>query len=576
MTGTAGALAYLIVRTTRNRVAKQVSRVRNPRYAVALLFGVGYFYLVFLRPGGSSPRTGASVLTAMPAALLSAMLFLTITVTWLFNRTSGALAFLPAEVQFLFPAPVSRRQLLGYRMVRSQLVLLLNAVIWSVLLQRFGLTRPAPFRFAMAWAVFSVLSLHQLGAALVMVPQADGPRRLAAWTVKAIALVALAAVVIGLIPAFNALNGLGLRAALDLVVKAIASPPISWVLFPFQLLIAPIMAPTPGAWLMAFAVVLAIIALHVAWVLAMRVEFTDVAVTASAKRAARIAAMKAARGGDPVTPKAGKAARHWLPLAPLGPPAIAIAWKNTIALFRGGGVRTVVMVVLIGFFIVMSRSMGSGEPAERGVAALPFLGLVVTTLMMGPRLLRNDLRQDMLRLATLKTYPLKGSRLVAAETLSPTLVLTAFQVLMLVIGYATIPDAAKSLEQTSVSPVFVVIVPFALLALNGVNVVIQNGIVLLFPSWVRLGADSGGVEAMGQNLLVTFGSMFALLLAMLLPVGACVAMVAFVRFTAGPATMTGGLAAGAVVGVLLLAGEIAAMVAVFGRSFERIDPTTIT
>ena len=576
MNDNAGALAYLIVRTTRNRVAKQVSRVRNPRYALALLFGIGYFYLVFLRPRSSSTGAGATTLTAMHAAFLSAILFLTITVTWLFNRTSGALAFLPAEVQFLFPAPLSRHQLLGYRMVRSQLVLLLNALIWSVVLRRFGLTLPAPFRFATAWAVFSVLSLHQLGAALVMVPQTDGPRRLLAWTVKALAVLAVAAVVVGLIPAFNSLSGLGLPAALDMVVKAVASPPINWVLFPFQLLVAPIMAKTPGAWFMAFVVVLAIILLHVAWILSMRAEFTDVAVSASAKRAARVAAMKAARGGDPIAPKAGKAARHWLPLAPLGPPAIAIAWKNTIALFRGGGVRTIVMVVLIGFLVVMSRSMGSGEQAERGAAALPFLGLVVMTLMMGPRLLRNDLRQDMLRLATLKTYPLKGNRLVAAETLSPTLVLTAFQVLMLVIGYATLPDAARSLHQTGVGTVLMVIVPFALLALNGVNVVIQNGIVLMFPSWVRLGADSGGVEAMGQNLLVTFGSMFALLLAMLLPVGACVALVAFVRFTAGTAAMTGGLAAGLTVGVLLLAGEIAVMVAVFGRSFERIDPTTIS
>jgi hypothetical protein len=52
-------------------------------------------------------------------------------------------------------------------------------------------------------------------------------------------------------------------------------------------------------------------------------------------------------------------------------------------------------------------------------------------------------------------------------------------------------------------------------------------------------------------------------------------MVVFVRYTAGEAGMAGGLAAGGVVGVLLLAGEMAAMVAVFGRSFERIDPTTI-
>ena len=570
-----GALAYLLVRTTRNRIVKQVSRVRNPRYALALLFGVGYFYLVFLRPGSSSAGTGGTAPTAMHAAFVSTMLFLTVTVTWLFNRTSGALAFHPAEVQFLFPAPLSRGQLLGYRMVRSQLVLLLNALIWSVVLRRFGLSLPAPFRFATAWAVFSVLSLHQLGAALVMVPATLGPRQLAAWAVKALAVLAVATVVVGLIPVFNALHGLEMAAALEMVGRAVASPPISWVLSPFQLLVAPIMTQSSGAWLLAFAVVLTIVVLHVGWILAMRVEFTDVAVSASAKRAARIAAMRAARGGDPVAPKAGKAARHWLPLAPLGPPAIAIAWKNTIALFRGGGVRTVVMVVLVGFLIVMSRSMGSGARPESGVAAMPFLMLVLMTLMMGPRLLRNDLRQDMLRLATLKTYPLKGSVLVAAEMVSPTLVLTGFQLLMLLIGYATIPDAKQAVGGVGVTPALILVLPFALLALNGLNVTIQNGIVLMFPSWVRLGSESGGVEAMGQNLLVTFGSMFALLLALLLPAGACVALVVFVRFAAGNEAMAGALAAGSGVAILLLTGEIMAMVNIFGRTFDRIDPTAI-
>ncbi len=49
MTGTAGALAFLITRTTRNRIMRQVARVKSPRYALALLVGIGYFWLVFGR-----------------------------------------------------------------------------------------------------------------------------------------------------------------------------------------------------------------------------------------------------------------------------------------------------------------------------------------------------------------------------------------------------------------------------------------------------------------------------------------------------------------------------------------------
>lgn len=575
MNGTAGALGYLILHTTRNRIAKQVARIRNPRYAFALLFGLGYLYLTFLRPGMDRER-GASFITAMHGALIAGMLFLTVAVTWLFGRTSSALAFLPAEVHFLLPGPLSRRQLLGYRMVRSQLVVLLNALIWSVILRRFGLTIPAPIRFGSAWALFTLLSLHQLGAALVLAPPVTGTRRLVGWTIRAAVVGAVVTILVALGPVVARFGVLGIEAGFSAITAAIQAPPVSIVLAPFLLLAAPILATTTAAWAGAFAIVLLIIVGHVAWILSMDVEFADLVVAATAKRSARIAALRAARSGTSVAPKAGKATRHWLPLAPLGPPVVAIAWKNTIALFRGGGARSVVIVVGILVLVVASRTMSAGtESADRAAILLPYVMIVSMTLLMGPRLLRNDLRQDLLRLSTLKTYPLKGSVLFAGEVLSPTLVLTLFQLVMLIVGYFMVPGAAAMLTRAGVASALLLLLPVVLLVLNGINVVIQNGITLMFPSWVRLGADSGGVEAMGQNLLVTFGSFLALMLSLLLPLGATAGMIAFVHFTAGPRFLAAGIAAGVTVGVLLLLAEILAMIGLFGRTFDRIDPTAI-
>jgi hypothetical protein len=68
--------------------------------------------------------------------------------------------------------------------------------------------------------------------------------------------------------------------------------------------------------------------------------------------------------------------------------------------------------------------------------------------------------------------------------------------------------------------------------------------------------------------------MFALMLALLLPVGAAAAIIILVRATS-EAGMGPALIAGTAVGVLLLVGEIVAMVNIFGRSFERMDPTAI-
>ena len=55
-----------------------------------------------------APAFGGLILMALAAG------------AWLFPLDSGLLEFSEAEMQFLFPAPVSRRQLLIHRLLRSQ------------------------------------------------------------------------------------------------------------------------------------------------------------------------------------------------------------------------------------------------------------------------------------------------------------------------------------------------------------------------------------------------------------------------------------------------------------------------
>src|SRR5439155_1724547 len=56
-------------------------------------------------------------------------------------------------------------------------------------------------------------------------------------------------------------------------------------------------------------------------------------------------------------------------------------------------------------------------------------------LVLGPQWVRNDLRNDLLKLDLLRSYPLPGRAVVAAETAASTLVLTALQLALLVIAY---------------------------------------------------------------------------------------------------------------------------------------------
>src|SRR5207302_2803135 len=57
---------------------------------------------------------------------------------WLFPSSSGLFEFSEAETQFLFPAPVSRRQLLLHRLLRSQV-----GMLFAALLPAFLITSPS-------------------------------------------------------------------------------------------------------------------------------------------------------------------------------------------------------------------------------------------------------------------------------------------------------------------------------------------------------------------------------------------------------------------------------------------------
>ena len=119
------AFVYLVACSFRNRVKSRLKRLRQPRYLAGLVVGVLYLYLIFLRPGSRAgrPDMGAGF-TQFPAeamqAAMSVVLFLVVALAWLVPGKRGAIEFTRSEVQFLFTAPVTRRQLIHYKLLRGQ------------------------------------------------------------------------------------------------------------------------------------------------------------------------------------------------------------------------------------------------------------------------------------------------------------------------------------------------------------------------------------------------------------------------------------------------------------------------
>src|SRR5262245_57767283 len=123
---------YIITRSAKNRVRRRLQRLREPRYLMGAAVGTAYLlFVIFGRQAarlGSGRRRAArgAVAALLPAAfgtagpaLAGLLLLAAAALSWVLPVASGLLEFTTAETALLFTAPVSRRQLLSYRLLRA-------------------------------------------------------------------------------------------------------------------------------------------------------------------------------------------------------------------------------------------------------------------------------------------------------------------------------------------------------------------------------------------------------------------------------------------------------------------------
>jgi ABC-2 type transport system permease protein len=123
------ASLYIIICSARNRFRQRLRRLREPRYLLGAIAGAAYLYFSIFAPmrgarAGVARRRGgpvrlpladlAAVRMSGPALVGLVLLFMT-GLSWLLPVDSGLLDFSEAEIAFLFPAPVLRRDLLIHR-----------------------------------------------------------------------------------------------------------------------------------------------------------------------------------------------------------------------------------------------------------------------------------------------------------------------------------------------------------------------------------------------------------------------------------------------------------------------------
>jgi len=620
------AVLFYTVASLRNRLRAQLRRLRSPRALVAVAAGAAYVWWFLVRPVREEGFTPALVAGPWPPRVAALGLTLLAAAWWLARPAGGsgsgaapggrgasggparALAFTPAEEHLLFPAPVSRRGLVRWKLWRAQLGILVNALIWTVLLRGEGAQPGAWRRAAAVWVVLSVLFLHRLGAALVTggwharaaeaddaaLDAADGPAmgaprrprtlRLWRWRLWRLVPAAVFAGVAGALLAGAAREQARLAAAWDVgifdflaaVGAALDHPAARAALWPARAVTAPLFAAPRGlaAWGQAMAPALALLALHYLWVL--RTDAVqEIALAAGERRRGTLAGTGA---GDAFTAPARprRYARRRAPaLAPVGRPGVALVWKNLVAAARAVALARVLAlyaVVAAGVLAVAVRTPRLAEVA--GIVAGVWGAMLVVA---GPTWVRVDLRHDLVHLPFLRAAPLSGRAVVAAEVMASVLALTGLQVAAFaLLGLASL-GARDGFGFTGEERLAgALALALALPGVNAALLTVHNAAALLFPTWVRAPGATRGVEAMGQNLVLTALTIAAA--ALVLGPAALLGGVAWWGVTqltsggAGPWALAPAALAGTGAALLVLAPVVAWL----GRVFDRTDPPAAT
>jgi len=344
----------------------------------------------------------------------------------------------------------------------------------------------------------------------------------------------------------------------------LGSSPATIGLYPFHLIVAPTFARSIAEWRVVILPALGMFLLHALWVMRTDAAFEDAAIEASAERARRVEAFRGRRSFATITgPKAGRSS---LRLAAQGHPALAILWKNMLCLRRTVQLR--LFVGPLAMAIAFGAAVASAGGDTAGFVSVTAGTFALMMVVFGGRLIRNDLRHDMLHLPMLKSLPVASSHVIFAEVASAALPMAALQLVLVLISYFGSLFASRQPIPGSIRLAVVVASPIAVLALNGALITVQNGMAVLFPAWVRLGSGvSTGVEALGQNVLAMMANLVTLGIALIPPMIVAYTSVLFLNASRGLS-----LAFVLVVASLVLAIETYAAMRFLGRALNRVEP----
>ncbi|TNE52318.1 MAG: hypothetical protein EP343_00725 [Deltaproteobacteria bacterium] len=507
------SLLYLLVRQVMGSWRFRLQRLKQPKYLVGVLGVALYFGFIFV---GGGLGSGRRLVTHPESMGLGVTLFLMfqICLIWLFGGRQTGLGFSEAETEILFAAPLTRKELIRYRLMKSLPALLFTSVF---LLLLFSISRKFPnpwFTWLSLFVLLNVIHIFQLWTAVVHGFWHD--KWWGGW-VK-IAGLALVLAPVALSISFPS-GSSGMMEALSYSAKRAAEGDAGW-LSPMIWAGQVVVAPSLGAWLPRCGVFVLLYGLLYQLIVWFDFSFEEREISQSQERASRV---RAFREGRTQVVKDRPVRRALLPLSTTGAAWRAVAWKNIIGFTRNipRSFLFTVLYILIAGSVILFMVLGASKTHPLTGFSVIFAVMAVFLTVMGSSLIKEDLRADLNRLDIVQLFPMPAQELVRGQIYGAAAVIVLAVIASIVLSAL----CALGANVGFLPPSFVLSVCVLALMLCTCVVMlsfaIENALALLFPAWVVPDKDSVQqpvqMDQMGRSIVLLIARFLCLGLLLLVP-----------------------------------------------------------
>ncbi len=523
-----GALRYLYVLRMRARGRRLLKSLKQPKRLLLMVFIIAVLALVIAGKSLGNDDGGNLFAGANRERIVALFFSFSFVATMISAVSNGVLAFTPAEMQFLFPAPIGTRALLAGHLLAAMVKSFTASLIFSTFLTPAG----TPYPQAVVSYLVLLFSLTLLGMAvdlgMLRVPRS---RRKVAGKLVGLAALATAAGAVGL-QVYRA-GGKFEPRMLDV---------IGWPVSPWTALF---LARSTDVFLSSLSMCLGLSALLAIRPLTFRGDVRESATHSSERIQKQLQRMaKGNVGQDRPQLSAGRT----LPMLPRWGGAGVHAWRQLSSLSRR---RKSYMLLLV--FSVFC-GLGAGISTVKETPEI-MAGMMIGMLCFaGPLYVQCDFRSDFDCLAYLRSLPSSPMALAAGQIMASVLVIYGFQLLLGSWVFAVIEPSQYLLW---------IFIFLTLPLLNAVQLCVENGTFLLYPYRIDYTRGPPGATQVARMYALLLAKMILLMLSLLV-VGVPAWLLAF---KAGMPLLA------ALVIWVLLAFEVVMLVWLVGRIFLRVDPS---